>query len=233
MDGESTVEELRATVAGHWDGRAASFDDEVDHGLTDPEARRAWAARLAAWLPGPPAAVADLGCGTGTLAVLLAEEGYRVVASDLAPEMVARARAKAAAAGVDIEVTVADASHPGLADGSQDVVLVRHLAWTLADPEAAIDTWVRALAPGGRLVMVEGRWGTPEQDAATDVDHGDYETIRHDLPWYGGVPAATLLPVLRDRGLRVEHHDLSGDLVLWGHEVHDERYAVIATFDVV
>lgn len=216
------------TVAEHWDGRAATFDDEVDHGLRDPDAERAWADRLAAWLPAPPAAVADLGCGTGSLAVLLARAGYAVTARDLAPEMVARARAKATAAGVDIAVAVADASDPGLAEASQDAVLIRHLAWTLPDPVAAIERWLRLLRPDGRLVMVEGRWGTPDQEPAADVDHGDYEDVRHDLPWYGGVAAADLTQVLRDRGLAVAHHDLSGEPALWGHEVSDERYAVVA-----
>ena len=42
----------------------------------------------------------DAGCGTGSLAVLLAEAGHDVVGVDLPPAMVARARAEAAAAGV-------------------------------------------------------------------------------------------------------------------------------------
>lgn len=29
-----------------WDAEAASFDEEPDHGLRDPEVRRAWAGRL-------------------------------------------------------------------------------------------------------------------------------------------------------------------------------------------
>lgn len=222
------MDEVLRTVASHWDGRAASFDDEVDHGLSDPVAERAWTERLTAWLPEPPAAVADLGCGTGSLAVLLARRGYTVVASDLSGEMVSRARAKAASAGVTIEVAVADAGDPGLPAASQDVVLVRHVAWTLPDPEAALDRWLELLRPGGRLVMVEGRWGTPDQEPDPDADHGDYTEVGHDLPWYGGVAASTLVPLLRDRGLAVAHHDLAGEPALWGREVSDERYVVVA-----
>jgi hypothetical protein len=44
-----------------WDAAAAAFDDEPDHGLRDPGVRAAWADRLRAWLPGPPADVLDSG----------------------------------------------------------------------------------------------------------------------------------------------------------------------------
>lgn len=223
--------DIVGTVAAHWDRRATTFDEEPDHGLADPAIRAAWVRRLSAWLPAPPARVADLGCGTGTLAVLLATLGHDVTASDIAPAMVECAHRKAAAARVDLEVAVEDAAAPGLADGSIDVVLVRHLAWTLPDPETAIERWASLLRPDGRLVMVEGRWGTPLPQDHGDhaaADHGDYTTARHSLPWYGGVSANTLVPVLRRRFSHVDHHNLASEDALWGRTVSDERYAVIA-----
>lgn len=223
---------ILGTVSAHWDRRAATFDEEPDHGLADPVVRDAWVRRLAAWLPDPPAHVADLGCGTGSLAVLVAALGHDVTASDIAPAMVERARRKAVAAGVDVEVAVADAAAPGLAAGSVDVVLARHLVWTLPEPEPAIDRWASLLRPDGRLVMIEGRWGTPSPQRGDDdraaADHGDYTTARHALPWYGGVSATTLVDVLQQRFGQVAHHDLTSEAALWGRPVSDERYAVIA-----
>src|SRR6201995_958193 len=49
-----------------WDEQAAAFDTEPDHGLRDPVVRAAWAALLHELLPPAPAAVVDLGCGTGS-----------------------------------------------------------------------------------------------------------------------------------------------------------------------
>ena len=39
---------------------------------------------------------------------------------------------------------------------SQDVIVTRHLVWTLVDPVAAFAEWFRVLAPGGRLLVVDG-----------------------------------------------------------------------------
>ena len=228
------MSDVVGTIAAHWDGRAATFDDEPDHGLSDPCTRDAWRRRLSQWLPPPPARVADLGCGTGSLAVLLATMGYEVTASDISPGMVARARRKANAANVPVEIAVADAGVPQLGERSVDVVLVRHVVWTLPDPHAALDRWVGLLRPGGRLVMVEGRWGTPAQDDAEDGDtagHGDDASVHVALPWYGGVDAQTLAEALQGRFACVEQHDLTGETVLWGREVADERFAVVAHAD--
>ncbi|MHB2024972.1 MAG: hypothetical protein ACYCO3_16910 [Mycobacteriales bacterium] len=66
---------MRGVEPGEWDLAAASFDDEPDHGLCGPELRAAWSELLLRHLPYPPAAVLDLGCGKGTLPVLLASMG--------------------------------------------------------------------------------------------------------------------------------------------------------------
>ncbi len=51
----------------------------------------------------------DLACGTGRMAIHLAELGYSVTGVDVVPEMIAHARHKAAARSVAVEWVVADA----------------------------------------------------------------------------------------------------------------------------
>jgi 2-polyprenyl-3-methyl-5-hydroxy-6-metoxy-1,4-benzoquinol methylase len=51
----------------------------------------------------------DLACGTGRMAIQMAQLGFAVTGVDLVPEMIALARQKAAAAGVAVEWVVADA----------------------------------------------------------------------------------------------------------------------------
>jgi SAM-dependent methyltransferase len=146
--------------------------------------------------------VADLGCGTGTLSVLLAEEGYDVHGVDLSPEMIDRARAKAGDRSVGF--AVGDASDPDLPDGAFDVVLSRHVLWALPDPVAGLRRWCDLLAPGGRLLLVEGRWFNDAGLSAADTQSllsevGRSAVVRH-LP----------------------------ESVFWGREIEDERYLVLS-----
>ncbi|MFE5628199.1 class I SAM-dependent methyltransferase [Streptomyces sp. NPDC056543] len=212
------------TIAAYWDSAAPAFDDEPDHGLRADRTREAWARRLDAWMPTTPADVLDIGCGTGSLSLLLTAQGHRVTGVDLAPRMVERARAKLAAAGLDGRFLSGDAMAPPTGDERFDVVLCRHLLWTLPDPEAALRAWVRRLRPGGRLVLVEGRWRESGQSGVP------YVAGAEALPWRGGIGAEDLAAAVRPlvARLRVEPLDGDADDDLWGKRVDDERYALVA-----
>ncbi|MET7691258.1 class I SAM-dependent methyltransferase [Streptomyces sp. NPDC005483] len=188
-----------------WDAEAGSFDEEPDHGLRDPEVRRAWAERLREWLPGRASDALDLGCGTGSLSLLAAEQGHRVTGVDLSPAMVELARAKLA--GRDAVFLVGDAAAPPVGEQRFDVVLVRHVLWALPDAGPALRRWWGLLRPGGRLVLVEGVWGE------------------------AGIPAEVVTGLVEPLGGRVRVERLSGDSLLWGKDVDDERYVVVVRGD--
>lgn len=184
-----------------WDAEAPAYDDPADHGLRDPAVREVWRTLLLDLLPAAPARVADLGCGTGTLALLLAEEGYDVDAVDLSPAMVERARAKTA--GTTVTVTEGDAFEPPLDPASYDVVLSRHVLWAMPAPAVALERWAALLRPGGRLVLVEGKWSTGAGLAAA-------ETVAL-VEGVGRDPRLLRLP----------------DPSYWGGPTSDERYVVV------
>ena len=190
--------------ADYWDSQAATFDHQPDHGLLDPRVRQAWRRLLLAELPPAPAAIADLGCGTGTLLVLLAAEGYAVTGLDFAPEMVRAARAKARAAGVSARFELSDAAAPTLPAASFDVVLARHVLWAMPDTGDALEAWLRLLLPGGLLVLVEGRWST---GAGLTAEEAGRAVLRHR--------ADATITVLSDPAL-------------WGAPVTDERYLLVS-----
>ncbi|MEU9865418.1 class I SAM-dependent methyltransferase [Streptomyces sp. NPDC047971] len=212
-----------ASISTYWDAAAAAFDDEPDHGLRAAGTRAAWARRLGDWMPPGPADVLDIGCGTGSLSLLLAEAGHRVTGVDLAPKMVERAQAKLAAARLPAGFLTGDAMAPPTGERRFDVALSRHLLWTLPDPVAALREWIGRLRPRGRLVLVEGRWRESGQGGA-------YVAGPETLPWCGGIGAEELAETVRPlvSRLRVERLDGEGDDDLWGKRVDDERYAVIA-----
>lgn len=188
----------------YWNDAADRFDEEPDHGLRDPEVRDAWAIRLRSWLPGTPSDVLDLGCGTGSLALLATEQGHRVTAVDLSERMAALARGKLAGTGA--RVLVGDAARPPVGPGGFDVVLVRHVLWTLPDPAEVLRHWTGLLRPGGRLVLVEGRWGGISP---------------------AGITADALAGLAGPLGGRLLIEQLGHDTALWGREVGDERYAAV------
>ncbi|WP_370249878.1 GrpB family protein [Nocardioides sp.] len=173
-------------VQEEWDAQAEAFDDEPDHGLRHPAVRAAWRDLLAGLLPVPAAGsrIADLGCGTGTLTDLLLGLGHGARGADgldVSPRMLDLARAKVPQA----RFLLGDAATPPLAPAAYEVVVARHVLWALPDPAAAVRRWVRLLAPGGRLVLVEGRWhtgaGLTATEVATLVARTGFEPVQQDL----------------------------------------------------
>ncbi|WP_445270194.1 class I SAM-dependent methyltransferase [Streptomyces sp. DSM 41634] len=209
-------------ITAYWDAAAATFDEEPDHGLRADDTRAAWARLLRSVMPDRPADVLDIGCGTGSVSLLLTEAGHRPTGVDLAPRMIEQARTKFATAGLAGRFLVGDAMAPPTGKQRFDVVLSRHLVWTLPDPEAALREWVTRLRPRGRMVLVEGRWREAGQQDAP------YVTGAESLPWNGGLSAEALAAAVRPLVARVRVEPLSGDPGLWGGPVDDERYALVA-----
>jgi ubiquinone/menaquinone biosynthesis C-methylase UbiE len=149
-----------------------------------------------------PSRIADLGCGTGTLAQLVAEEGHGIDGVDFSPEMVRRATAKAGSFP-GVTFVVGDAAAPPLPDGQYAVVLCRHVLWALPDQAAAVARWSRLLTPDGRLALIEGSWSTG-----------------------AGLTAARTVELVEAAGLEAEHRALD-DPAYWGGPIDDERYLVI------
>jgi len=78
-----------------YDALAGSYDQLM---LDAEHVKRAdWLERAFRKSAVPVKSVLDLGCGTGTIACLLAERGYDVIATDLSEEMLTQAMSKAAA----------------------------------------------------------------------------------------------------------------------------------------
>src|SRR5207249_5845043 len=84
--------------------------------------------------------------------------GHRVTGIDFAPAMLAEAQRKAAAQSLAVRFEEADAEQLPFPVRSFDLVMCRHVLWTLPHPEAAIDEWIRVLRPGGRLVSMDSQF---------------------------------------------------------------------------
>lgn len=107
--------------------------------------------------------VLDLGCGTGTLALLIdqVEPGVQVSGLDADPEMLARARAKAAASGADIRFDEGLANDLPYEDETFDAVVSTLFFHHLKPPvkTQTASEIARVLRPGGELHVAD--WGRP------------------------------------------------------------------------
>lgn len=192
----------------YWDGEAASYDDEPDHGLGPTAVLAAWTELLEKWLPRNSADVLDIGCGTGSLSVVMAGLGHRVTGIDFSPAMIERAEFKAAAAGLAVNFQVMDAAGPQFPPNSFDVLLCRHVLWALPETAEVLERWSRLVRENGRLILIEGFWETGSGLHADEV--------------VAAMPGSMWLLAVENLSDRADY---------WGRTVSDERFIVVAEKD--
>lgn len=203
---------LHDEIRRYWDDDAATYDHAEHHYPTSAAVKAAWAAALARLLPDSPARVLDVGAGTGFLSLIAARIGHKVTALDVSKNMLERLKGHAETEGLTIDVVEGSAGEPPA--GPWDVVMERHLVWTLPDPAGALKAW-REVAPMGRLLLVEGLWGRTDpvegvRAAGRRVlrrlrhapdHHAEYsEEIRAALPLGGGTHPSRLVDLVAGAG---------------------------------
>ena len=110
--------------------------------------------------------VADIGAGAGYTSLRLAKRvGPKgtVLATDVQPQMLAMLRDNAKIAGLaNVKPIRATQAATNLPDGEVDLALMVDVYHEAADPETLLQGVLKALKPGGRLVLVEFRGEDPE-----------------------------------------------------------------------
>lgn len=148
---------LRDEIRDFWSRRAATFDDVPGHEIFSDRERQAWHRLLSRHLgPADGRSALDLASGTGVISLLLDDLGFEVTGLDWSEAMLAKAKAKARSRGRRITFRLGDAEQTREDDASFDIVVTRHLVWTLVDPAACFREWLRVLKPGGTLLIVDG-----------------------------------------------------------------------------
>jgi len=135
-------------VGPEWDSLRQVFDDDTLR------------ARAITRLVDPELTVADIGTGTGILAVELARLGVRVIAIDHSEKMLDAARDKLEASGVggaapQVELRQGDADALPLRDGEVHGTLAHMVLHYLPSPPEAIREMARVVRGGGVVVLVD------------------------------------------------------------------------------
>ena len=174
------------------------------HGTTADEVER-----LAGWLEvRPGTSLADVGAGDGTFAVALARRvgpSGHVYATELDGERLAGIRQAATEARLsNITVIAGAVSSTNLPDACCDALFSRGVYHHLTDPAAINADILRALRPGGRLVVIDfepggimnwigrpetaerhGGHGTPRETVMKEVTLAGFQLMRGPESWRG------------------------------------------------
>ena len=135
--------------------------------------------------------VLDVAAGTGNVAVVAAEEGAAVVASDLTPALIDQGRSRSVEAGLDIEWVEADAERLPFEDGRFDCVTSCFGAMFAPRPQLVASELFRVVRPGntvgmanwtpdgfqGALFGVQSRYAPPAEGVPPATDWGSEEVV--------------------------------------------------------
>ena len=119
-----------------------------------------------------PGRALELACGSGTNAVWLASQGWRVTAVDWSSTGLANGRTKAQQAGVSVDWLERDLFEWTPGAGAFDLVAIVYLHLPREEREPIYRAAAAAVAPAGRLVVVghdrlnltEGEGGPPDPE---------------------------------------------------------------------
>ena len=182
---------------------------------------RIWKRQAIAWLsPQPGQRLLDLCCGTGDLALVMAEKvrpGGLVLGLDAAEAPLAQARSRAARAPwLPLEFQLGDALATQLGDGWADGAVMAYGLRNLRDPALGLQELRRLLRAGGRAVVLD--FNRPEDPQGL--------TARFQRLYLRQL----VVPLARKAGLEAQYAYLEDSLARFPTGAQQEQLALAAGF---
>lgn len=189
-----------------WDSYAPKYDNEPDHGLSDPLVKQKWNELVLNQLPTTPIRIVDMGGGTGSISELLADAGHHVTYVDSSLEMTKLAKQKCQRFGdqIDYFTCSVERLNDAIVASSFDVVFGRHILWATDDLPSTLKSWHSLLSDNGYFVLVEGFWSTG-----------------------AGITSDVLEKAVKDEMGAASSFPLN-DPLYWGKRIDDERYLLLS-----
>lgn len=213
---------IKRDITRLWNKEYKNYDNCYAHGIKSDNEKREWLRLLDSLIEKKPGEVLDVGAGTGFVSLLLAELGHSCKGLDLSENMLSLARKKAQDAGFDkVCFALGDAEDTQEPEEKYDVVINRHLVWTLPHPEKALADWRRVLKPGGKLIVLEGNWhynrpldrasvflgkclqSIQEQRNAFSKEDDSYDKLKKELPMMQSKNAKRLSQMVENAGFSI------------------------------
>ncbi|CAG1022158.1 Ubiquinone biosynthesis O-methyltransferase [Methylococcales bacterium] len=127
-------------------------------------------------LPSTKFTVLDVGCGTGTQAIIWAEDGHQVFGVDISENLVEIGKERMAKAGVEVDFRVGSSTQLPLLPEQIDICLLPEILEHVPDWQETIAECVRVLKPKGMIYISTSNALCPKQEEFT-------------LPLYSWYPA--------------------------------------------
>jgi demethylmenaquinone methyltransferase/2-methoxy-6-polyprenyl-1,4-benzoquinol methylase len=216
------VRELFESIAPAYD----RLNDLLSLGL-----HRLWKRQAVAWLrPRPGQRLLDLCCGTGDLALVMAQAvrpGGLVVGLDAAAAPLERARHRGRRQPwLPLEWRLGDALATGLPDGWADGAVMAYGLRNLGDPGAGLRELRRVLRPGGRAAVLD--FNRPDPEGAANPGEALRERLVQQTQRFA--LRRVVVPMARQAGLEAQYAYLEESLTRFPSGAQQENLARAAGF---
>lgn len=213
-------------------GLAANYDEHFDVPHRRAYDKLAWELTCG-FLPGPPCAVIDVGCGVGRWAARLIDQGHSVVGIEPAAQMVAAARERLPT----MTLVPTSAESAELPSRSADLVIAMGSFQYASDPGRVLENIMNWLRPGGHVcVLVDSQVALAVELTAAGMLQEAMERLKSGRGrWAVGDVSAELMLydstrlacALKAAGLEVVAvHGLLVGATIWGREGLTRRLTV-------
>jgi len=209
--------DVKSVISQYWDKRSQTYDENRYN--SQNEVRHFWKGILKnAVRTDDSLKILDVGTGTGFLALLFAEMEHSVTGIDISKGMLEKARHNAGESKLTVDFMHCDAENLPFEDGTFDVVINRHLLWTIPNPRIAVDEWSRVVKSGGKIMLIDGRWYDPTINMCLRRFLGRtiafitekrsprmftryYAKIQDQLPFFDGSASNNIVDLFTEAGL--------------------------------
>lgn len=184
--------ELKEKIVNGWEISAEGYTNVVQDDFSSP-GREIWTELILSKAPCEgKMKILDVGTGPGVFATLLSVAGHDVTGIDVSPKMLEQARANSAKYGANPEFLLMDSQSMVFSDNTFDMIVSRNVVWIMEHPEEVYASWLRALKPGGRIIVFDT--GHDKNNFLTEFDHNNEEYVKNYEKQFGTAPRISFEP---------------------------------------
>ena len=163
--------DLKAKIIHGWDISAKGYSENVVQDDFIEPGKSIWTRVILEKAPHEGSLkILDVGTGPGVFATNLSLAGHDVIGIDFSTAMLEEAKKNSEKYGATPQYLVMDSQNLTFPDNTFDMIVARNVVWIMQEPEKAYASWLKALKPGGRIVVFDTAHGKKNFLTAFDDD---------------------------------------------------------------